>query len=55
MTAPCFFIERVQSTDRVLARKLQELRELQEQGWSVVALVAPDRRSVVLLGCRPGL
>jgi len=47
------FIERI-PVDKSLARRLEELRMQSQQGYCVAALLAPDRRTVVLLGCSLG-
>lgn len=47
-----WFIERVPADTR-LAGRLEDLRQLQRAGWDVHALLAPNQRTVVLLGCRP--
>lgn len=43
-------IERIPASS--LNRRLDEWKALQQEGWSVTALAAPDRRTVVLLACR---
>lgn len=46
-----WMIERVPS-DSELATRIDGWRELAGAGWDITALVAPDSRSVVALGCR---
>jgi hypothetical protein len=47
------FIERVPSDSR-LGDKLDEWKHLSREGWDVTALLAPDSKTVVGLGCRGG-
>jgi hypothetical protein len=46
-----WFIERVAS-DSSVASHIQRWRAMSEDGWNVAALVAPDSKTVVALGCK---
>jgi hypothetical protein len=45
------FVERVPS-DVKLPTHLSRWKQLQREGWDVTALIAPDSKSVIALGCR---
>jgi hypothetical protein len=45
-----WFIERVQSSE--LNGRIDGWKALARCGWDVTALIAPDSRTVVALGCR---
>ena len=44
------FIERVPS-DKILNRSIERWKRMRDNGWDVAALLAPDTRTVVALGC----
>jgi len=45
------FLERVPS-DAHLPDALARWKQMQREGWDLTALVAPDSKTVVALGCR---
>jgi DNA polymerase IIIc chi subunit len=45
------FIERVPS-DHTLAAAIDRWKAMRADGWDLVALIAPDSKTVIALGCR---
>lgn len=44
-------LERI-PTDPRMGERLYEYKQLAREGWSVSALLAPDSKTVVLIGCK---
>ena len=46
-----WFIERV-AADKTLSNEIERWKTMSACGWDVTALLAPDSKTVVALGCR---